>query len=55
VTKIHFAPIVIDEQKATKKSPTGSFWQHTAGYRLSQSVSVESADVIGWTSWTARR
>jgi len=45
VTNFNFAPIVIEELKATKKSTDGFVLQHTAGYRLSQSVSVESADV----------
>ncbi len=45
VTNFNFAPIVIEELKASKKSADGFVLQHTAGYRLSQSVSVESTDV----------
>ena len=45
VTNYSFAPIVIDEQKATQKSADGFVSQRTTGFRLSQSVSVESAEV----------
>jgi hypothetical protein len=45
VTNFTFAPIAIEELKAAKKSTDGYIQQRTAGYRLSQSVSVESADV----------
>lgn len=42
---VTFAPIGIEEVRATQKNADGSTQQHTAGYRLSQSVRVESADV----------
>ena len=45
VAKFTFAPIGIEELKATQKSADGYVSQRTTGYRLSQSVSVESADV----------
>jgi len=45
VTNATFAPITIEELKASKKSADGYLDQRTTGYRLSQSVSVESADV----------
>jgi len=45
VTNFTFAPIGIEELKAAKKSADGFVAQRTAGYRLSQSISVESADV----------
>ena len=45
VTGFTFAPIVIEELKATQKTDDGWVRQRTAGYRLSQGVSVESADV----------
>jgi len=45
VTNFTFAPIGIEELKASKKSTDGFVSQHTTGYRLSQIVSVESADV----------
>ena len=45
VTNITFAPIAIEELKASKKSADGFVAQRTTGYRLSESVSVESADV----------
>ena len=40
-----FTPIGIEELKASKKSDDGFVSQRTTGYRLTQSVSVESADV----------
>ena len=45
VTNFSFAPIGIEETKATRKSTDGWVSQRTTGYRLSQSVSVESPDV----------
>jgi hypothetical protein len=45
VTNFAFAPIGIEELMASQKSADGFISQRTAGYRLSQSVSVESADV----------
>jgi hypothetical protein len=45
VTNFIFAPIGIEELKATQKSTDGWTQQRTTGYRLNQSVSVESADV----------
>jgi hypothetical protein len=45
VTNFTFSPIGIEELKATQKSADGFVSQRTTGYRLSQSVSVESAEV----------
>jgi hypothetical protein len=45
LTNYSFAPIAIEELKATKKSTDGFMSQRTDGYRLSQSVSVQSPDV----------
>lgn len=45
VTNFTFAPISIEELKASKKSADGFVSQRTTGYRLGQTVSVESADV----------
>ena len=45
VTNFTFAPIGIEELKASQKSADGWVTQRTTGYRLNQSVSVESADV----------
>jgi hypothetical protein len=45
VTNFIFAPIGIEELKASQKSSDGWVTQRTTGYRLSQGVSVESADV----------
>jgi hypothetical protein len=45
VTNFSFAPIGIEELKATQKSADGFVSQRTTGYRLSQSVSVESTAV----------
>lgn len=45
VTNYSFAPIVIEEIKASLKSSDGFVSQRTVGYRLSQCVSVESGDV----------
>ncbi len=45
VKNYSFAPISIEELKASKKSEDGFVSQRTTGFRLFQSVSVESADV----------
>jgi uncharacterized protein len=45
LTNFSFAPIGIEELKATKKTADGFVSQRTGGYRLSQSVSVHSPDV----------
>jgi hypothetical protein len=45
VRGFNFAPIAIEELKASQKSGDGWVTQRTTGYRLSQSVSVESTDV----------
>ena len=45
VTNYSFAAIGIEEERATQKSADGWTQQKTSGYRLSQSVRVESADV----------
>jgi hypothetical protein len=45
VTNYTFAAIGIEEQVATQKSSDGWTQQRTSGYRLSQAVRVESADV----------
>jgi hypothetical protein len=45
ITNFTFAPIGIEELKASQKSADGWVAERTTGYRLSQSVSVESADV----------
>jgi hypothetical protein len=45
VTNFAFAPIGIEELKASKKSADGFTSQRTTGYQLNQSVSVESSDV----------
>jgi hypothetical protein len=45
VTNFTFAPIGIEELKASQKSSDGWVTQRTTGYRLNQSVSVESPDV----------
>ena len=45
VKNFTFAPIAIEELKASKKSADGFVSQRTTGFRLSQSVSVESTDV----------
>lgn len=45
VTNFAFAPASVDEIKATQKSADGWVTQRTTGYRLGQSVSVESTDV----------
>ena len=44
-TNAAFTPIGIEEVRAVQKNADGFTQQHTAGYRLSQSVRVESADV----------
>lgn len=43
-TNVVFAPIGIDEVKATLKDPEGLIQHRTVGYRLAQSVRVESGD-----------
>jgi hypothetical protein len=45
VTNYSFAAIGIEEQRATRKDAEGWAQQRTSGYRLSQSVHVESTDV----------
>jgi hypothetical protein len=45
VTNFVFAPAGIEEMKATHKTPEGWVEQRTTGYRLTQRVSVESAEV----------
>jgi hypothetical protein len=45
LTNFSFAPIGIEELKATKKSTDGYVLRRTDAYRLSQSVSVQSPDV----------
>ena len=45
VTNLAFTPINIEELKASKKTTDGFVSQRTTGYRLSQVVSVESAEV----------
>ena len=45
VTNFNFTPIYIEELKATQKAPDGFVSQRTRGFRLSQSVAVESSDV----------
>jgi hypothetical protein len=45
VTNFAFAPASVEELKATQKSPEGWVTQRTTGYRLTQSVVVQSADV----------
>jgi uncharacterized protein len=44
-TNLTFAPLVIEELKASQKSPDGFVSQRTTGYRLSETVSVESSEV----------
>ena len=44
-TNASFTPIAIEEVRAQQKNADGFTQQHTAGYRLSQSVRVESPDV----------
>jgi uncharacterized protein len=45
VTNCTFTPINIEELKATQKGPDGFVSQRTTGYRLTQSVSLQSGDV----------
>jgi len=45
VTNVAFAPIAIEEVRAVQKNSDGWTQQRTTGFRLSQSVRVESADV----------
>ena len=44
-TNAMFTPIAIEEVRAVQKNADGFTRQHTAGYRLSQSVRVESSEV----------
>ncbi len=45
ITNSTFAPVTIEELKTMKKDPDGWTLQRTSGYRLTQTVRVESADV----------
>jgi hypothetical protein len=45
ITNFVFTPINIDEIKATLRDPSGWVEQRTTGYRLGQSVRVESSDI----------
>ena len=45
VTNCVYAPINIEELKASQKAPDGFVSQRRIGFRLSQSVSVESSEV----------
>ena len=45
VTNFVFAPIAIEEEKASQKSADGWVTQRTTGYTLTQTVSVESTNV----------
>jgi hypothetical protein len=45
ITNFIFAPVSIEELKASQKSADGWTTQRVTGYRLTQGVSVESADV----------
>jgi uncharacterized protein len=45
VTNYMFAPINIEELRASRKAADGFVEQRTTGFRLSETVSVESADV----------
>lgn len=46
ITNFTFAPIAIEEMSATKKDPATGYTESVrAGYRLTQTVRVESADV----------
>jgi hypothetical protein len=45
VTNFTFAPIAIEELRASRKAADGFVSQRTTGFRLSQTVSVESLDV----------
>jgi uncharacterized protein len=45
VTNFVFAPVAIEEETASKKSDDGWVAQRTTGYRLTQTVSVESTNV----------
>jgi len=45
ITNCSFAAIGIEEERATQKGADGWTQQRTSGYRLSQTVRVESADV----------
>lgn len=46
-TNAVFAPIGIEEVRATQKNVDGFVQQKTAGFRLTQNVRVESGDVAG--------
>lgn len=45
VTNFEFTSIAIEEEKATLKDSAGGLLQKTAGYRLTQTVRVESGDI----------
>jgi hypothetical protein len=45
ITNFNFTPIYIEEVRATQKSADGWSQQRTTGYRLSQTVRVQSTDV----------
>lgn len=45
VSNFTFTPVGIEEETATRKSEDGWTTERTTGYRLTQTVSVESADV----------
>jgi hypothetical protein len=45
VTNFAFAAIAIEEERATQRSAEGWTQQRTSGYRLSQTVRLESTDV----------
>jgi hypothetical protein len=45
VTNSVFTPIAIEEIRATQKNSDGSTQQRTAGYRLSQTVRIESTNL----------
>lgn len=44
-TNFTFLPVVVEEVKATAKSPEGWVSQRTTGYRLTQTVRAEATDV----------
>jgi hypothetical protein len=45
ITNTLFAPVGIEEEKASKKTEDGWTAERTTGYRLTQTVTVESPDV----------
>lgn len=47
VTNSQFAPVGIEEEKASKKTDDGWSAEKTTGYKLTQTVTVESSDVDG--------